>query len=221
MPSTTCGWCGRYSNMALTSEPEMVLNQFQDFAVVYATYRCDYCGRWNLARYEGQPPTGRDLADWMHDFDSFLKWLPKVAAGKAYDDVPSHIAAAAKEAHECASVHAYRAAVQLTRSVVEATAKDKGYTSGTLMAKIDAMYNAGLFREHIREAAHEIRYLGNDMAHGDFVPPVAQEEADEILELMAEVLHEVYQSPARVARRREARLVKEHDDSGRADGLPC
>ena len=96
----------------------------------------------------------------------------------------------------------------LARSVIEATAKDKGMTTGTLVTKIDAMYEARLIREDIRDGAHEVRYLANDAAHGDFADPVPQTDAELILTSMDEVLEEVYQSPARVARRRAARLGK-------------
>ncbi|MEU3649471.1 DUF4145 domain-containing protein [Lentzea sp. NPDC034063] len=137
-----------------------------------------------------------------------LRWVPAKGQPKPFDDVPEHIAAAASEAHQCHSIGAHRAAVQLARSVVEATAKEKGITTGQLVAKIDQMQAQGLLRAHITEAAHEIRHLGNEMAHGDFVQPVTDEESEEILGLMGEILHEVFQSPARVARRQQARLSR-------------
>jgi hypothetical protein len=37
------------------------------------------------------------------------------------------------------TAEAYRGAVILARSVIEATAEDKGMASGSLMSKIDAM----------------------------------------------------------------------------------
>lgn len=118
-------------------------------------------------------------------------WRPKHAVGKNYhEDVPEHIAGADSEAHQCRSVDADRAAVLLARSVAEATAKDKGITSGNLRAKIDTMYGQELVPKIVKARAHEIRHLGNDMAHGDFTQPVTPEEADEILELMDEVLDE-------------------------------
>jgi len=136
------------------------------------------------------------------------QWSPVNTRGKQYPDVPAEIAAAASEAHVCMAVEAYRGAVILARSVIEATAKDKGKTTGNLMAKIDAMYEARLIREDIKDGAHEVRLLANDAAHGDFAEPVPQADAELILTLMDEVLEEVYQSPARVARRRAARLGK-------------
>jgi len=46
------------------------------------------------------------------------------------------------------------------------------------------------------------------MAHGDFIDPVTEEDSALALELMAEVLEEVFQSPARVARARAAREAR-------------
>jgi len=106
------------------------------------------------------------------------------------------------------AVKAYRGAVLLARSVIESSAKDKGMTTGTLVTKIDAMHEARLIREDIRDGAHEVRFLANDAAHGDFAEPVPQTHVELILTLIDEVLEAVYQSPARVARRRAARLDK-------------
>jgi hypothetical protein len=127
--------------------------------------------------------------------------------------VPSHIGEAADEAYRCLSIKAYRAAALLARSVVEATAKEKGITKGNLVAKINELHKQQLIREYVKDAADEVRHLGNDMAHGDFVDTVEPEEADEALALMDEVLEEVFQSPARVMRARAARLAKKQTPS--------
>jgi len=111
------------------------------------------------------------------------------------------------------SVSAFRAAVQLARSVVEATAKDKKIVTGTLNSKIDELYNQSFIRGHIRDGAHEVRHLGNEMAHGDFIDPVTADEADLVLTLMSEILEEVYQSPARVTRAQAARAAKKANSS--------
>jgi hypothetical protein len=45
--------------------------------------------------------------------------------------VPAKIAAAASEANDCMTVDAFRGALLLARSVIEAAAKDKGMTAET------------------------------------------------------------------------------------------
>ncbi len=136
------------------------------------------------------------------------QWYPADIHDKWYPDMPAEIAAAASEAHKCLAVEAYRGAVLLARSVIEATAKDKGIKTGNLIRKIDAMHEARLIRDDVRDGAHEVRHLGNDMAHGDYVEPVSQPDAELVVTLMDEVLQEIYQAPARVARRRAARFAR-------------
>lgn len=137
------------------------------------------------------------------------RW-PQEASGKDFPDVPPPIAEAADEVYRCLSINAHRAAVALARAVVEATAKDKGITKGQISAKIDEMAKQGLIREGTREAAHEVRFKGNDAAHGDIAgTPMTPEEAAEVVALMDEVLVEVYQSPARVQRVRESRKARQ------------
>ncbi|MGK5674085.1 DUF4145 domain-containing protein [Micromonospora sp. URMC 106] len=133
---------------------------------------------------------------------------PETVGGKSFPDVPAQIAEAADEAHRCFSIKAHRAAVLLARSVIEATAKEKGITKGTLLAKIDELHKQSFIREHIRDGAHEVRHLGNDMAHGDFVESVDSGDVELVLTLMGEVLEEVFQSPARVERARQKRSAK-------------
>jgi hypothetical protein len=175
-----------------------------------APFICDNCHRLSIATAQTSSDPNNapdDRFAWADDAES-VTWIPRVGVGQEYADVPEHIAAAASEAHACQSIRAYRAAVMLARSVVEATAKAKGITDGSLQKKIEEMYRQNIISEHVKEQAHEVRYLGNDMAHGDFVEPIIAEDADEVLALMAAVLHAVFQSHARLKRVRDARIAK-------------
>ncbi len=137
-------------------------------------------------------------------------WFPRQVGKRVYDDVPTVIASMASEAHQCLDIEANRAAVALARAVVEATAKDRGITTGTLEKKIDALFDQRLIREYVRDAAHEVRFGGNEVAHGDLVAePMDTVTATEILGLMDEILDEVFQSPARVRHRKAQRLERE------------
>ncbi len=57
-----------------------------------------------------------------------------------------------------------------------------------------------------RASAHEIRLVGNEMAHGDLADEIAEEEAEEVL--MDEVLAELFQSQGRRDRARAAREAR-------------
>lgn len=167
-------------------------------------FRCDNCGALNIA-IAHKWVQGEDPLAWLAS-KKYQEWKPEPEPEEPvwdFPDVPVEIAAAASEAHACWYRDANRAAVLMARAVIEATAKNKGITKGVLLDKIDAM--SDMIRPHVRRGAHEVRLLGNDMAHGDFVHAVSDEDAKLVLTLMDEVLGDVYQSPARVARAQAAR----------------
>lgn len=167
-----------------------------------------YCGECRVMSLGSHPTLVTGTKNAMDQAGAEVRWLPERFSGKAYPDVPAHIASAASEAHTCFSAQAYRGAIMLARAVVEATAKDKGAKTGTLAAKIEKLRDEGHIRELVKDTADEIRYMGNDMAHGDFIDPVTSEEAEDVLTFMAEVLDEVYQAPARLNAQRSKRLAQ-------------
>jgi hypothetical protein len=212
MPSTTCGWCGRLSNMTFQNTVVAPLAApMADARDVMGAYTCDHCQHLTIAYMRNIRDLTTPLESLLHNFasyDGMVNWLPQGTESKAFPDVPDHIASAASEAHECFSIGAHRAAVLLARSVIEAAAKDKGITTGVLASKIDQMFDKHLVREHVRDEAHEVRHLGNDMAHGDFVEPIDKDDAEAVLILMGEIVEEVFQSPAITARLRKRREAK-------------
>lgn len=173
---------------------------------MFQCYQCDNCGYPSIAMWRAQTnnvfeeqrdrnETGiYDAIDTAQE----MKWIPQNPLGKQFDDVPEAIACAASEAFACASVGLYRAAILLSRSIVEACAKDQGITRGNLAEKIDKLAEEGLVSQLVRDQAHEIRYFGNDMAHGDFIIPVKAEEAEEVLNFLEILLNVVYQQPAKL-----------------------
>jgi hypothetical protein len=208
MASGTCWVCENVAHMTLVKGSESLTSGFWRDTVM-GCFRCDNCGALSIAIAKGRPGK-QNLLDWLAS-RSHLQWQPQVMAEvpeHEFPDVPSEIADAAAEAYACREVaDACRAAVLLARSVIEAVAKDKGITKGTLLAKIDAM--SDMIRPHVRDGAHEVRLFGNDMAHGDFVRNISLEDADLVLTLMSEVLDDVYQSPARVKRAQDARARRQ------------
>jgi hypothetical protein len=172
-------------------------------------FRCDNCGALNIAIGKKWSDSDEDPLRWLARKRN-LEWKPEPPEEEPaweFPDVPPDIADAAAEAYVCwYRADANRGAVIVARAVIEATAKDKGITKGRLIEKIDAM--SALIRPHVRQGAHEIRLLGNDMAHGDLAEHVTNEDAELVLRLMSEVLDDVYQSPARVARAKAAREAR-------------
>jgi hypothetical protein len=103
---------------------------------------------------------------------------------------------------------------------MEATAKHKGITSATLQRKIEGMETQNLIRPYIKAVAHNIRDFGNEMAHGDFVAPVSAAESALVIQLMGEILDEVYQSPARLAAAQQAFNAREQGGGQQSGGNP-
>lgn len=197
MASTMCPFCDRHSHMRIVWAQYLI---FDERYLLQGVATCDSCGRASLSLAD-RAPSGPDASNVLDSLDGAdISWTPKKGDSPAFPDVPDHIALAAQEAHRAASINALMAAILMARTVVEATAKSKGIKSGFLVAKIDALAAAGQIRESTKDAAHEIRHFGNDMAHGDIEDLPGADDVEEVLSLMDEVLNEVFQGPARTAR---------------------
>jgi len=221
MPAHECHNCGVTSQMLLHGKPirlDSFVIPFEDYSITYETwtapFRCAHCACINIGTvpiredFDGyvRPETAQEV---MAASDASLSWTPARHSAPSYQYVPEAIANVAEEAHICHSVKAYRAAVILARAVIEATAKDKGIAEiKPLEWKIQKLREQDIVRDYVEEAAHEIRHLGNDMAHGDFGHSIQQHDSLEILEFTEIVLTEVYEGPGRARARREAREAR-------------
>jgi hypothetical protein len=194
MARFTTEWTGNYS-----------MNGADSFTSFVATCdNCDMpiCGVFGLDAEDGEETV----------------W-PGVVARKEYPDVPEAIASTASEAHQALGAKAPRAALAVARAVVEATAKDKGITVNGIYKKIEGLYSAGLINEAMKETAHEIRFAGNEAAHGDLTEETsAVDGARAIVGLMDVILEWVYQGPAKVARIRAAREASEKQQKAAGSG---
>jgi hypothetical protein len=201
---------------------------------VYANFRHEWSNSTSDHRFYGTPlfacftcdncrfPIVGPLAG-----DNLLQYWPTNTGRKQFPDVPKPIATAAGEAHLCLAAGSPLGAVALSRAVVESVAKAKGATTGNLQSKIDKLCGDGHISEAMKEAAHEIRFVGNEAAHGDLIAePLTAEDAGEIVSLMDTILERVYQEPAQVARirqQRESRKAKQvaaKEDKANYDDAP-
>lgn len=203
----------------MTRFGEVRLSKSRDPFVGYlaeAMFICDGCGRSSLATWtlpHDQFNDWNPITNGSYDGDPddnlwTVSWYPTRGHQMTFPDVPGKIAETAREAWTCHAAGAHRGAVMLARAVVESTVKAKGITNGALNAKINELADQGLIRKAVAEQAHEIRHTGNSTAHGDLDDTVTPEDSEEVLNLMAEVLNEVWQAPARSRRLAEAREAK-------------
>lgn len=219
MTAAICAWCLARSNMTQVSN--VAEGQRGTELWVQAAFSCAHCHRLSIGStaISSRTATPSSFPTVWWDNRS-ISWTPQKVSGRDFPDVPEHIASAADEAYRCHSIDSFRSAILLARSVLEATCKDNKVTKGSLANKIEAMASAGLIRKFTRVAADELRFLGNDMAHGDFVEPVDAEDSESVLDIMAEVLNEVYQGPARVARMQAKRKAGLQEDETITQEVP-
>lgn len=209
MASTTCGWCNHLTHMKAVTKLSIPGGHLAN-SYVQGVYKCVNCEQISVATlydssYQHSLRTGgTDDAD-KYVWGWGTRWLPEPDGPREYPDVPEHIASAATEATLCLSGGTYRAVGGLARAVIEAIGKQQGHTMRGILTKINAMADAGVLRPLVAEQAREVQQFGNEMAHGDFATPTTREEAEEIIVLMDEVLREVYQAPAQLARVKVAR----------------
>lgn len=211
MPNHVCWLCKSNTGHELNGDasfvgPEVAAESATGTRMACASFRCSICRGQSIALgIVGPEISWRTLNTFFESVrGDELRWRPSATETTDYPHVPNHIGEAATEAYECHNNEHYRGAIMLARAVIEATAKDRGITKGRLYDKIEALATAGLIRAVIKDAAHGVRELGNEMAHGDFVNPISAEESDLVIQLMGQILNDVYQSAAAIAQAQQA-----------------
>lgn len=203
---TLCPYCKRLTFMNFVGGSARLVD-YDDAVRVEAAFQCAACDRMiiggaqrlGIMQGDGRPvgPTVHKWSEEPEIADALIGrvqyWEPVAPAGKTYQNLPEEIASPASEAYQCLSIGANRSAVLMARAVLEATAKQKGVTAGGIAAKIDKLVEGGHVRKLIADAAHAVRLIANEMAHGDFATAtVTREDAADYLALMDEVLNEAF-----------------------------
>lgn len=227
MASRICWHCQQYAHLTQISDPRFADDPaVSEPSIWFACFQCDNCRYYSTGKLIVHEDT-KALKDRLniHSIgsttselrtkavkrlferaDADIEWIPETALGKEYDNVDNDtVKDSASEAYACYSVRAYRAAILMARSVCEAIAKDQGFEEGNLQKKIAQMEDQRLISPMVKQQADEIRYLGNDMAHGDFAQPVSADDAHEVLNFLDVLIDAVYQQPAKLRAMQTAR----------------
>lgn len=206
MLSGTCAFCGNKTHFTARSGrvmEELEGNQYPKYLFEIAA-TCDACHRFNVVRGTREAHRYFEIGS-VIDGSTLLtegeamaieSWSPPAMRTANTDHIPAEIAGFYQEAHDTYSVGAFRAVLLLARSVIEATAKVNSVGGKDLLTKIDNLHEEGLVRRGVREVAHAIRVLGNDIAHGDLTDPPTMEDADDVLQLVRMILDDVYVADA-------------------------
>lgn len=209
MLTGTCAFCGNQTHFtARTGRTWSAAPYGTNIDLkVEVSATCDACHRFNTAF--GTSTRTRDSASVVGEiFDAHRailegeamqveSWSPPPMIPVDVSFIPEGVAGYFKEAHDAFSVGAHRAVLLLVRSVIEATAKDRGVDTGTLVQKINKLGEQGDIRRGTKDMAHALRILGNDMAHGDIDEVPNHDDANDALTIARFVLDDVYVADAR------------------------
>lgn len=181
------------------------------FDLYSVAMRCQWCGNMNIAIVQVHAHT--DPAEVREKVDrgsNIQLWRPTPRTEPNLGAVPAHIAEPAREVYRARDVGARRASALMGRAVIEAIAKDHGVTQRiSLEAKIKKLHENGIILASTADDAHEVRHLGNEMAHGDFSTEVTDEDVNDIIAIMYDLIEQLYVSAARRKRMRERREARE------------
>ena len=212
MATTTCGWCGRDVHMTqLNRHPEVRGSSYQRY-VSDAAYRCDNpkCGRFSVVSwYTDYDPSESYRSGEPEDYDRTVIWSPPPIERREYPDVPQHLQDAAREAWLCLAHDARIGACSVARAVIEAAAKAHNVTVRGIKAKIIQLRERGLIWGDLVDSVEMVREFGNDAAHGDVTDPPSVSEVRDVLDILDELLHQLFTSPERSKRLRAARGLPE------------
>lgn len=213
MLSGTCAFCGNQTHFSARAARVGTGERRNDGKSQHSydlevSATCDACHRFNAAYGEtayftryldaGSILTGAS-AIFEGEAMTVDSWSPPPMRPVDTAFIPDGVAGFYKEAHDAFSISAWRAVMLLVRSVIEATAKDREVTSGSLVQKINQLSEQGHIRRGTKDMAHALRILGNDMAHGDIDEIPTQEDANDALTIARFVLDDVYVADARRA----------------------
>jgi hypothetical protein len=127
------------------------------------------------------------------------------------ESVIAPVRAVFDEARVCLAAGAHNAAVLMSRRALELACKHFGATSGNLLQKIDSVAEQGVLPTRLRDAAHDVRTIGNEGAHGD--GSIDADVAAETVELVDALLVVMFVADFRAGRLRRVRERERERDS--------
>jgi hypothetical protein len=134
------------------------------------------------------------------DYLTIIRSFPE--AEQAASELPPRALKFYQQALE--SRHAPDGALMLAASAIDAMLKDKGYSDGSLFARIGKARDEGLLTAEMEAWAHEIRLSANEPRHADEkFDGATSEDAEQIIAFAKALGEYLYVLPARVQRWQE------------------
>jgi hypothetical protein len=138
-----------------------------------------------------------------------VHWWPPPSSADLDDSIPASLRDAYAEAMRALGARAPRAAAVMLRRTVEALVRDRGGADAQeamnrgLAAALRVMADAHALDVNLADWAKEMRLAGNVGAHYDPIDDVDAAEAEDLARLTRQLLHYVYELPAKLRRARE------------------
>jgi hypothetical protein len=138
-----------------------------------------------------------------------IHWWPPPGTTDLDEAIPEGLRESYAEAMRALSARAPRAAAVTLRRTIEGIVKESGSEAAqqavktNLAAGLQMMADEGVLDRSLAQWAREIRFGGNAGGHYDLVADVNHDEAEDLARLTRQVLHYIYELPARLRRARE------------------
>lgn len=200
---TICAFCASQSVMEQVQSRRVKEGPYFKWAAVFS---CHNCNMYMIAvgaiaretvRRIGTPADIRAIE--AAGSYGTVNWYPMQNSAPDYKDAPPHVERGASEAHVCLDQGQLIASAITARATIEAIAKHHGIKERiNLEKKIDTLKERQLIYPLLAEQAHQIRLVGNDMAHGDFENLPNKEEVTLIVDFMDMLIDILYQQPAKL-----------------------
>ncbi|HSX28322.1 MAG TPA: DUF4145 domain-containing protein [Candidatus Saccharimonadales bacterium] len=132
----------------------------------------------------------------LHDYMA-MPWPKGVSDGKDY--WPAVARRHWKQAHSNLNNNNYDATALMARSALQAITRDKQATGNNLYEEIESLAASGVLSPTIREWSHEIRLLGNPVAHPHPDDEETRpEDAEDIVKFLDFLLEYLYDLPKQI-----------------------
>lgn len=193
-----------------------IVDRFKGVFEFYSVaMKCQWCGNMNVATLQVHDGTRiSEVASKADSGSNIILWCPEPSSAPELGAVPDLIRRPAEEVYQAKDTGAWRASILMGRAVIEAIAKDHGVTEKiSLEKKIDKLHEKGIILASTAEDTHEVRHLGNEMAHGDFSTEVTAEDVDDVIAIMYDLIEQLYISKARRERLREKREARKGEST--------
>ncbi len=217
-PSGVCPRCGRASNFKVlgslpvsfggsyiqTRDGEMI----PDAIDRVSSFLCMGCGQATAVVEEewiGDQPAREGRRGGAITWRG-IHWWPPPSSADLDEAIPSALRDNYAEAMRALSARAPRAAAVMLRRTIEGIVKESGSEQArravktNLASGLRTMANEHALDANLAKWAEEIRLTGNAGAHFDPMDDVSPAEAEDLARLTRQLLHYVYELPAKLRR---------------------